>query len=60
MCSSFHPVFKKLPNVFRDHFGIFLKCKMPGVKQVVMASTENIICQQNEALIPGTLTVSAL
>lgn len=37
-----------------------LMLAVPSVKQVVIASTENIICQQNEVLIPGALTVSAL
>lgn len=31
-----------------------------GIKQVIIDSSENIICQQNEALLPGTLSVNPM
>lgn len=33
---------------------------VPGVRQIVPAITENIVCEINEALVPGELTINAL
>lgn len=37
-----------------------LLLSVPGVRAVVPSATENILCDVNEALIPGALTVSPL
>ena len=34
--------------------------QVPGVKSIIPASNQNIVCATNEALTPGTLTVTAL
>lgn len=39
---------------------IELMLVVPGVRQIIPSSTENIVCDVSEALIPGALSVSAL